>query len=26
MDFGFGITGDSKSFWKGAMGFIYGLF
>ena len=26
MDFGFGITGDSKSMWKGAMGFIYGLF
>jgi hypothetical protein len=26
MDFGFGITGDSKSVWKGAMGFIYGLF
>jgi preprotein translocase subunit SecE len=26
MDFGFGIAGDSKSAWKGAMGFIYGLF
>ena len=26
MDFGFGIAGDSKSVWKGAMGFIYGLF
>ncbi len=26
MDFGFGITGDAKSMWKGAMGFIYGLF
>jgi preprotein translocase subunit SecE len=26
MDFGFGITGDSKSAWKGLMGFIYGLF
>jgi preprotein translocase subunit SecE len=26
MDFGFGITGDSKSVWKGAMGFLYGMF
>ncbi len=26
MDFGFGITGTSQSVWKGAMGFIYGLF
>jgi len=26
MDFGFGITGDSKSVWKGLLGFIYGLF
>ena len=26
MDFGFGITGDSKSAWKGAMGFLYGMF
>ena len=26
MDFAFGITGDSKSFWKGALGFIYGMF
>jgi preprotein translocase subunit SecE len=26
MDFGFGITGDLKSTWKGAMGFIYGMF
>jgi preprotein translocase subunit SecE len=26
MDFGFGIAGDTKSMWKGAMGFIYGLF
>ncbi len=26
MDFAFGIAGDSKSVWKGAMGFIYGLF
>jgi preprotein translocase subunit SecE len=26
MDFGFGITGDTKSFWKGIMGFVYGLF
>jgi preprotein translocase subunit SecE len=26
MDFGFGITGTSQSVWKGAMGFIYGMF
>ena len=26
MDFAFGITGDAKSFWKGALGFIYGMF
>jgi len=27
MDFAFGISGgDSKAFWKGALGFIYGLF
>lgn len=26
MDFSFGITGDAKSFWKGALGFIYGMF
>jgi preprotein translocase subunit SecE len=26
MDFGFGITGDAKSDWKGAMGFIYDMF
>jgi len=26
MDFGFGIAGDKNSVWKGAMGFIYGLF
>lgn len=23
MDFVFGITGDSKSFWQGILGFIY---
>ncbi|MES2798898.1 MAG: preprotein translocase subunit SecE [Bacteroidota bacterium] len=26
MDFAFGITGDTKSTWKGALGFIYGMF
>jgi preprotein translocase subunit SecE len=26
MDFTFGITGDPKSAWKGAMGFIYDMF
>jgi hypothetical protein len=26
MDFGFGISGEPKSVWKGAMGFIYSLF
>jgi preprotein translocase subunit SecE len=25
MDFVFGITGDSGSFWKGVLGFIYKL-
>jgi preprotein translocase subunit SecE len=26
MDFVFGISGDDKGFWKGALGFIYNLF
>jgi preprotein translocase subunit SecE len=26
MDFIFGISGDVKSFWKGALGFIYQMF
>jgi preprotein translocase subunit SecE len=26
MDFTFGITGEKDSFWKGVMGFIYGMF
>jgi hypothetical protein len=26
MDFGFGITGDEASTWKGALGFIYDMF
>ena len=26
MDFVFGITGEEKSFWKGALGFIYQMF
>jgi len=26
MDFGFGIAGDEKSLWRGALGFIYGMF
>ncbi|MDP4865945.1 MAG: preprotein translocase subunit SecE [Crocinitomicaceae bacterium] len=26
MDFAFGISGDPKAFWKGALGFIYGMF
>ena len=26
MDFIFGISGDTKSFWQGALGFIYGMF
>jgi preprotein translocase subunit SecE len=26
MDFGFGITGDKTSAWKGALGFIYDMF
>ena len=26
MDFGFGITGDEDSAWKGALGFIYDMF
>ncbi len=26
MDFAFGISGDTKSFWQGLLGFIYGMF
>lgn len=26
MDFGFGISGNPKAFWKGLVGFIYGIF
>ena len=26
MDFSFGISGESKSVWKGLMGFIYHMF